>query len=40
MFRDGEVTGVLDVDSAQLNAFDEEDQRWLEEIVRAIPQGI
>jgi putative methionine-R-sulfoxide reductase with GAF domain len=31
------VIGVLDVDSSDLNAFDEEDQRWLEELVRTIP---
>jgi GAF domain-containing protein len=37
IFRDGEVIGVLDVDSVTLNAFDEEDQRWLEELVKAIP---
>jgi len=37
IFHEGEVVGVLDVDSADLNAFDEEDQRWLEEIVRTIP---
>ncbi|HVU59127.1 MAG TPA: GAF domain-containing protein [Puia sp.] len=37
IFHKGEVIGVLDVDSADLNAFDEEDQRWLEELVRTIP---
>jgi len=37
IFRNGEVIGVLDVDSVNLNAFDEEDQRWLEELVKAIP---
>ncbi len=31
------VVGVLDVDSVELAAFDEEDQRWLEEVVKAIP---
>ena len=31
------VVGVLDVDSADLSAFDEEDQRWLEFVVEAIP---
>lgn len=36
--RDREkIVGVLDVDSAALNAFDEEDGRWLEEIIRLIP---
>ncbi|HEY8972316.1 MAG TPA: GAF domain-containing protein, partial [Puia sp.] len=33
IFHQDEVIGVLDVDSTDLNAFDEEDQRWLEEIV-------
>jgi GAF domain-containing protein len=37
IIRDGEVLGVLDVDSVELGAFDEEDQRWLEEVVGAIP---
>jgi GAF domain-containing protein len=32
--RDNELVTVLDVDSYQLNAFDEEDQRGLEAIVR------
>lgn len=31
--RNNEVIGVLDVDSAALNEFDETDQRFLEEIV-------
>ena len=34
VFDGGEVVGVLDVDSTALNTFDEEDQRWLEELVR------
>jgi GAF domain-containing protein len=37
IFHNGVVVGVLDVDSTQLNEFDEEDQRWLEEIVSVIP---
>jgi len=37
IFHQEEVIGVLDVDSTALNAFDEEDQQWLEEIVRTIP---
>jgi GAF domain-containing protein len=37
LFHQGEVIGVLDVDSTALAAFDEEDQRWLEELVSAIP---
>jgi GAF domain-containing protein len=36
--KDGkEIIGVLDVDSVDLNAFDEEDQRWLEDVVKFIP---
>lgn len=31
--RNGEVVGVLDVDSVSLNEFDETDRRFLEEIV-------
>jgi len=37
LFNKGEVIGVLDIDSQQLNDFDEEDQRWLEEMIGAIP---
>ncbi len=33
MVQNGEVAGVLDVDSVELNEFDETDQRYLEEIV-------
>lgn len=33
VLKNGEVMGVLDVDSADLNTFDETDQRFLEEIV-------
>jgi L-methionine (R)-S-oxide reductase len=33
IFDGGEVVGVLDVDSTAVNEFDEEDQRWLEELV-------
>ena len=29
----GQVAGVLDVDSASLDAFDETDRKWLEEMV-------
>ncbi len=36
MIRNGEVFGVLDVDSAELNEFDETDRKYLEEIVRWI----
>lgn len=37
LFHQGEVIGVLDVDSVELNDFDGEDQRWLEEVVKEIP---
>ena len=33
VFEGPGVVGVLDVDSTELNAFDEEDRRWLEELV-------
>ncbi len=36
LIRDNKVMGVLDVDSKDLNEFDETDQRWLEEIVSNI----
>jgi len=34
VFKNDEVVGVLDVDSAELNEFDETDQKYLEEIVK------
>jgi GAF domain-containing protein len=37
IFLGGEVVGVLDADSVEISAFDEEDARWLEEVVKAIP---
>ncbi|MGB8194939.1 MAG: GAF domain-containing protein [Chitinophagaceae bacterium] len=33
IIRNDEVVGVLDVDSAELNVFDETDQKYLEEII-------
>ena len=36
IIRNGEVLGVLDADSVDLDAFDQEDQRWLEEMMEAI----
>jgi GAF domain-containing protein len=33
---EGQVTGVLDIDSKELATFDEVDAHWLEEIVRVI----
>ena len=38
--RDGEVTGVLDIDSKELATFDETDARWLEEIARVIERTV
>lgn len=35
-FHQGKVAGVLDVDSERLNEFDEEDRRFLEEVVGII----
>ena len=37
ILRQGEVIGVLDADSVDLNAYTEEDQRWLEQLVAALP---
>jgi L-methionine (R)-S-oxide reductase len=37
VWADGMVVGVLDADSVELGAFDEEDRRWLEEAVKIIP---
>jgi L-methionine (R)-S-oxide reductase len=36
LFHEGTVVGVLDVDSAELNDFDEEDKRCLEEIMQVM----
>lgn len=33
VFKDGEVVGVLDIDSKELSAFDRRDAFWLEKIV-------
>lgn len=38
--NDGEVTGVLDIDSKDLATFDETDARWLEEIARVIERTL
>jgi L-methionine (R)-S-oxide reductase len=37
IIRNGEVTGVLDADSAELNQYDAIDQEYLEKIVALIP---
>ncbi len=40
LFKDGEVFGVLDVDSELLDQFDEIDKQFLEEIVKPLsPKG-
>ena len=36
IIRNGEVTGVLDVDSEHLNQFDETDRHYLEELTKLI----
>lgn len=36
LFKDNEVVGVLDVDSIDLNCFDEVDKFYLEEIIKLI----
>ncbi len=36
VWRDGEVVGVLDVDSAQLDDFDATDQMYLEQLVKLL----
>ena len=36
LIKNGEVVGVLDVDSSELNQFDETDKKYLEEIVSLI----
>ena len=38
VFHQGEVAGVLDADSEQLQAFDEEDRRWLEEVTQLLAE--
>lgn len=36
LFKDGEVIGVLDVDSDKLDDFDDVDRRYLEELIKSI----
>lgn len=36
LFRNNEVVGVLDVDSSELNEFDETDARYLKQIIKLI----
>ena len=33
VYQSGKIIGVLDVDSDELNAFDQVDQKWLEQIL-------
>lgn len=40
LFRNGQVIGVLDADSAELSQFDETDRRFLEEIVSLLPTPV
>jgi len=37
IIRNGEVLGVLDVDSEELDQFDQQDQKYLEQIIEIIP---
>lgn len=37
LFKNNEVVGVLDVDSAELDQFDETDKKFLEQIIAEIP---
>lgn len=37
LWKDGKVVGVLDVDSAELNAFNQADQIYLEKIIQILP---
>ncbi len=39
VFNDAQISGILDVDSDELNAFDEIDKEYLERIVRLISVG-
>lgn len=36
IFRQGEVVAVLDIDSAELNTFDETDRQWLEKMAQLL----
>ena len=36
IFKDGEMWAELDIDSKELNTFDEIDKKWLEQIVRVL----
>jgi len=36
IFKDGKVWAELDIDSRELNTFDDIDKRWLEQIVKVL----
>lgn len=36
IFKDGEMWAELDIDSKELNTFDETDRKWLEQIVKVL----
>jgi GAF domain-containing protein len=36
IFKDGEVWAELDIDSKELNTFDDVDREWLEKIVEEL----
>lgn len=38
IFKEGEVWAELDIDSKELNTFDEIDRQWLEQIVRVLTE--
>lgn len=40
LFAQGEVVGVLDIDSDQLNQFDDIDRRYLEQVARLVTQTV
>lgn len=37
IFKEGDVIAVLDIDSAQLNTFDQTDRHYLEQVVKMLP---
>ncbi|MCR5013206.1 MAG: GAF domain-containing protein [Bacteroidales bacterium] len=39
IFHEGDMVAELDIDSRELNTFDEVDREWLEQIVKVIPWG-
>lgn len=39
-YKDGEVAGVLDIDSENLNTFDDTDRKWLEQLIASIQEKI